>query len=134
MMIKKNINASRLMTELRVAGLPIASLNIEPYEDYDVNTGKYKGLKVSVQPVYSVQPTEGQQDAAAQIINDHNYGKDYRDRRRGEYPTTGEQLDAIYRLFYDMAVEFPAFKNFLRGTDFVKTLKAVKDKYPKESE
>lgn len=42
----------------------------------------------------------------------------YADKRRGEYPSIGDQLDALYH-----AGVFPA--------DMAARIKAVKDKYPK---
>jgi len=43
----------------------------------------------------------------------------YQDKRKYEYPSIGDQLDALYH-----AGVFP--------TDMANTIKAIKDKYPKE--
>ena len=49
------------------------------------------------------------------------YIPNYKDARRGEYPSIGDQLDALFH-----AGVFPE--------DMAATIQAVKDKYPKEAE
>lgn len=65
-------------------------------------------------PITQTQATEHNQ----QTIQASFDAMTYSDKRKSEYPTIGDQLDALYH-----AGVFPA--------DMAVRLKAVKDKYPK---
>lgn len=65
-------------------------------------------------PITQAQATERSQQAQQAMFNALSYS----DKRKGEYPAIGDQLDALYH-----AGVFPA--------DMAARLKAVKDKYPK---
>ena len=65
------------------------------------------------------QPTKSEIEAAEVEWKAAYDAKAYARNRQAEYPSIGDQLDALYH-----AGVFPA--------DMTATLKAVKDKYPKE--
>ena len=65
-------------------------------------------------PITQAQVTERNQQDAQASFNALTYSK----KRKGEYPTIGDQLDALYH-----AGVFPA--------EMAALLRAVKDKYPK---
>jgi len=68
---------------------------------------------------YDVDGNEVGYDAdAVQSLMD---SKAYQDSRRSEYPSIGDQLDALFH-----AGVFPE--------DMAATIQAIKDKYPKEAE
>ena len=65
------------------------------------------------------QPTQSAIESAEATWKANYDAKAYARNRQAEYPAIGDQLDALYH-----AGVFPA--------DMTATLKAVKDKYPKE--
>jgi len=67
------------------------------------------------------QPTEQEiTDEIARLQADYD-AQEYARSRKGEYPSIGDQLDALFH-----AGVFPE--------DMAATIQAVKDKYPKEAE
>lgn len=130
MKIEKLVNPAQLMQEYKDNNIPIIGINIEPKEKYD-DEQNYVGMTTSVNPLYAAVITKEQRKLADSILTNHVYVSDYREERIKQYPTKGEQLDAIYRLFYKMAQEIPAVRQVIIDSDFVKVLKAVKDANPK---
>jgi len=67
------------------------------------------------------KPTEAEFDAKVAELKAQETATEYARNRAAEYPSLGDQLDALYH-----AGVFPA--------DMAATIQAVKDKYPKPSE
>lgn len=53
--------------------------------------------------------------------------KDYKQKRREEYPSVYDQMDMIYKALIQLAGETPTGD----VKDYIDTIKAVKDKHPK---
>lgn len=90
------------------------------------NLGDYKTGQPDGQPDQilhwdsrlGAQPTQAQLDAAWEIQLAADDAAAYASKRAAEYPSIGDQLDALFH-----AGVFPA--------DMAATIQAVKDKYPK---
>jgi len=98
-------------------------------EDYLVglHQGQWFGWSDSKNKVYAnlvihssdAKPSEADCNAGVAAMQADWDGKDYARKRKAEYPLIGDQLDALYH-----AGVF--------SSDMTATIKAVKDKYPKE--
>ena len=93
-----------------------------------LHTGQWFGWSDSKNKVYAnlvihdntkTKPSEEDCIAGVAAMQADWDNKEYARKRLAEYPAIGDQLDALYH-----AGVFPA--------DMTATLKAVKDKYPKE--
>ncbi len=84
-----------------------------PIEDFQVSEDE-KGQIISLWNIDEPQPSEEELQSAWESVQ----ALEYRVLRRAEYPSIGDQLDALFK-----AGVFPS--------DMAARLQAVKDKYPK---
>jgi hypothetical protein len=119
-MITKLVNKAKLLEDLK--GLPISDIIIEPVEIRDV-MGNFVKMSTGVQPVILRQATQEEVQQIWQIINNHVYEEDYKEKRIVEYGNIAEQLDKIWHDIDNGTLDKTgAFYNYI---------KAVKDNSPK---
>ena len=92
---------------------PTALLSLRPNADFHM-----VGNTIIWQDLVQTQPTDAEIDAEVIRLQAEYDAKQYARSRVTEYPSIGDQLDALYH-----ADAFPA--------DMAAKIKAVKDKYPK---
>ena len=92
-----------------------------PFTSGDYQTGQPEGQEDQIlhwDEKLGAQPTTEQLTAAQSVKDAADNAIAYRAKRAAEYPSIGDQLDALFKVGV-----FPA--------DMAATIQAVKDKYPK---
>ncbi len=92
--------------------------SLRPYAEFGLSNDDYGTLQWFDDPTVITIPTKEEVDAEVARLLSEYQNNEYRRLRAPEYPSIGDQLDALFH-----AGVFPA--------DMAARLQAVKDKYPK---
>ena len=101
---------------MRTADIPQALQSLKPGAQWVLRGDAFSGLEWL--DTEQAAPTEAEVTAEIQRLNAYYASIEYQSKRAAEYPSIGDQLDALFH-----AGVFPA--------EMAATIQAVKDKYPK---